>query len=48
MVDQSMQAKLDDLRERKEAARSAGSERSVQRQRDKGKMLARERIEYLL
>ncbi|MGZ0218596.1 MAG: acyl-CoA carboxylase subunit beta [Acidimicrobiales bacterium] len=43
-----MQAKLDDLRERKEAARSAGSERSVQRQRDKGKMLARERIEYLL
>ncbi len=43
-----MQAKLDDLRARKDAARNAGSERSVQRQHDKGKMLARERIEYLL
>ena len=43
-----MQAKIDDLRERKEAARRAGSERSVQRQHDKGKMLARERIDYLL
>ncbi len=43
-----MQAKIDDLRERKDAARRAGSERSVQRQRDKGKMLARERIDYLL
>ncbi len=43
-----MQAKLDDLRARKEAALHAGSERSVQRQHDKGKMLARERIEYLL
>lgn len=43
-----MQAKLDDLRERKEQALHAGSERSVQRQHDKGKMLARERIEYLL
>ena len=43
-----MQAKIDDLRERKESALHAGSERSVQRQHDKGKMLARERIEYLL
>ena len=43
-----MQAKLTDLRERKEQALNAGSERSVQRQHDKGKMLARERIEYLL
>ncbi|MDG1876026.1 MAG: acyl-CoA carboxylase subunit beta [Acidimicrobiales bacterium] len=48
MPDSSMQAKIDDLRERKDAARHAGSERSVQRQRDKGKMLARERIDYLL
>ncbi|MDW3220567.1 MAG: acyl-CoA carboxylase subunit beta [Acidimicrobiales bacterium] len=48
MVDQSMKAKLEDLRERKEQALHAGSERSVQRQHDKGKMLARERIEYLL
>jgi acetyl-CoA carboxylase carboxyltransferase component len=43
-----MKAKLEDLRERKEQAIHAGSERSVQRQHDKGKMLARERIEYLL
>ena len=43
-----MKAKLEDLRERKEQAVHAGSERSVQRQHDKGKMLARERIEYLL
>jgi acetyl-CoA carboxylase carboxyltransferase component len=43
-----MQAKIDDLRQRKDAARRAGSERSIQRQHDKGKMLARERIDYLL
>lgn len=43
-----MQAKIDDLLQRKEAAIHAGSERSVQRQHDKGKMLARERIDYLL
>ena len=43
-----MQAKVDDLRDRKSAAVNAGSERSVARQRDKGKMLARERLEYLL
>ena len=43
-----MQAKVDDLQERKQAAINAGSERSVQRQHDKGKMLARERIDYLL
>jgi len=48
VTDSSMQAKIDDLRDRKEAARHAGSERSVQRQHDKGKMLARERIDYLL
>ncbi len=48
VTDSSMQAKIDDLRHRKEAARQAGSERSVQRQHDKGKMLARERIDYLL
>jgi len=43
-----MKHKIEDLRERKAQALSAGSERSVQRQHDKGKMLARERIEYLL
>ena len=43
-----MQAKLDDLRQRKEEAYHAGSPRSVERQHAKGKLLARERIEYLL
>ena len=43
-----MQAKLDDLRQRKEEAYHAGSARAVERQHAKGKMLARERIEYLL
>ncbi len=43
-----MNERLDDLRRRKEEALNAGSERAVQRQHDKGKMLARERIEYLL
>ena len=43
-----MSAKLDDLRERKDQALRAGSERSVSRQHEKGKMLARERIDYLL
>jgi acetyl-CoA carboxylase carboxyltransferase component len=40
--------RIEQLRKRKEEARNAGSERSVERQRAKGKMLARERIEYLL
>ncbi len=43
-----MSERLADLKERRDAAIHAGSERSVQRQHDKGKMLARERIEYLL
>lgn len=43
-----MTERLDDLRKRKEQAIHAGPERAVQRQHDKGKMLARERIEYLL
>ena len=44
----SMQQKLDDLRARRDAAYHAGSERSVERQHAKGKLLARERIEYFL
>ena len=44
----NMSERLLDLENRRSAALSAGSERSVQRQQDKGKMLARERIEYLL
>ena len=43
-----MQARLDDLLGRKQEAVNAGSPRSVERQHSKGKMLARERIEYLL
>ena len=43
-----MDDKLDDLRQRREQAYNAGSQRAVERQHEKGKMLARERIEYLL
>jgi acetyl-CoA carboxylase carboxyltransferase component len=48
MADKSMSARLADLAARREAALHAGSERSVERQHAKGKMLARERIDYLL
>jgi acetyl-CoA carboxylase carboxyltransferase component len=43
-----MVEKLDDLRSRREQAYNAGSQRSVERQHEKGKMLARERIDYFL
>ena len=43
-----MQDKIDDLLKRREQAYHAGSQRSVDRQHEKGKLLARERIEYLL
>ena len=43
-----MSERLNDLEERREAALNAGTERAVTRQHEKGKMLARERIEYLL
>ncbi|MFZ9540343.1 MAG: acyl-CoA carboxylase subunit beta, partial [Ilumatobacteraceae bacterium] len=43
-----MQDKLEDLRSRKEQALLAGSPRAIERQHEKGKMLARERLEYLL
>ena len=43
-----MHDKLEDLRSRKSEALSAGPERAVQRQHDKGKLLARERLDYLL
>jgi acetyl-CoA carboxylase carboxyltransferase component len=48
MTENPMQAKLDDLRSRKEAALNAGSPRAVERQHAKGKLLARERVDYLL
>jgi acetyl-CoA carboxylase carboxyltransferase component len=43
-----MNERLEELSKRKEQALHAGSERAVERQHAKGKMTARERIEYLL
>ena len=43
-----MDAKLEDLRQRREQAYHAGSPRSVERQHEKGKMLARERLDCFL
>ena len=43
-----MSERLAELAKRKEQARHAGPERAVERQHAKGKLLARERIEYLL
>ncbi|MFV1989815.1 MAG: acyl-CoA carboxylase subunit beta [Acidimicrobiales bacterium] len=43
-----MQDRLDELESRKQQALQPGSERSINRQHAKGKMLARERIDYLL
>jgi acetyl-CoA carboxylase carboxyltransferase component len=48
MAEHTMSERLDDLNDRREAALHAGSERAVKRQHDKGKMLARERIDYFL
>ena len=48
MAQHSMKERLEDLERRKQEALHAGPERAVQRQHEKGKMLARERIEYLL
>jgi acetyl-CoA carboxylase carboxyltransferase component len=48
VVTNPMQDKLADLAERREQAIHAGSQRSVDRQHEKGKMLARERLEYFL
>jgi acetyl-CoA carboxylase carboxyltransferase component len=48
MSDYSMSDRVAELNKRKEEAYHAGSERSVQRQHEKGKLLARERIDYFL
>jgi acetyl-CoA carboxylase carboxyltransferase component len=47
-MDQPLRERLEDLNKRKEAAYHAGSEKAVQRQHERGKMTARERVEYLL
>jgi acetyl-CoA carboxylase carboxyltransferase component len=43
-----MHDKLADLLQRKEQALQPGAQRSIERQHEKGKMLARERLDYLL
>ncbi|MEZ5231185.1 MAG: acyl-CoA carboxylase subunit beta [Acidimicrobiia bacterium] len=48
MADHPLRERLEELNKRKEEALHAGPERAVQRQHEKGKMLARERIDYLL
>jgi acetyl-CoA carboxylase carboxyltransferase component len=48
MAQHSMKERLEDLERRKQEALHAGPERSVQRQHEKGKLLARERLELLL
>jgi acetyl-CoA carboxylase carboxyltransferase component len=48
MSEHPMTERLAELAQRKEEALHAGSERSVERQHSKGKLLARERIDYLL
>jgi acetyl-CoA carboxylase carboxyltransferase component len=47
-MDHPMRERIEELQKRKEEALQPGSERSVQRQHEKGKQTARERIEYLL
>jgi len=48
MAEHSMKDRLKDLERRKQEALRAGPQRAVDRQHEKGKMLARERIDYLL
>ncbi|HVA99698.1 MAG TPA: carboxyl transferase domain-containing protein, partial [Acidimicrobiales bacterium] len=44
----TMSARLHELIERRSEARSAGTDRAIEAQAQKGKLLARERIDYLL
>lgn len=48
MSDHPMTERLEDLTKKKEQALHAGAEAAVQRQHDRGKMTARERIDHLL
>ncbi|MFM8506573.1 MAG: carboxyl transferase domain-containing protein, partial [Actinomycetota bacterium] len=48
MTSQPISEKLAELATRREQALSAGSPRAIERQHEKGKMLARERVEALL
>jgi len=44
----TMEDKRDELRERKEEARKGGGQERIDRQHEKGKLTARERVEYFL
>src|SRR5690606_156450 len=48
MADHPMSERLADLAKRKEEALAPGTDRARQRQHDRGKLLARERIDLLL
>ena len=48
VVDRSMKERLEELERRRDAAFHAGSPAAVERQHSRGKMTARERIDYLL
>ncbi|MCP3911587.1 MAG: acyl-CoA carboxylase subunit beta [Actinomycetia bacterium] len=48
MTDHPLRERIEQLEARKQEALHAGSDRSVERQHAKGKMLARERIDHLL
>ena len=48
MADHPLSERLEQLNKRKEEALNAGSDRARARQHERGKMLARERIDYLL
>ena len=47
-MDHPLSERVEDLRRRKQEALTPGSERSIERQYSRGKMLARERIDYFL
>jgi acetyl-CoA carboxylase carboxyltransferase component len=48
MTAHPIRERLDELQKRKESAHQPGSDRAIQRQHQRGKMLARERIDYFL
>jgi acetyl-CoA carboxylase carboxyltransferase component len=48
VAERPMEARLQELESRRQAALHAGSDAAVERQRSRGKMTARERISYLL
>jgi acetyl-CoA carboxylase carboxyltransferase component len=47
-MDHAMSERLADLESRRAAARLGGGEKAIAKHHDRGKMTARERLEYLL